>query len=492
MSLRNTIIIVVLLILIGGYALYQNHQPPPEQTPKLYTISAKDIEKIDLRSPDRDIVLECGAGDNWKIVKPIKAESEHIAVNSLADQIAGVQITGTAEEHPSNLAPFGLAVPAVTITVTMKDGKTLPSILVGKQAPIGNSVFIKTSDKPAILLVASSFGAEVNKHVDDLRTRNVFSIKPEDTRKIVITRSGAPTIELTREHDRWKLVQPRNYPADNDAVNTLLRGLINARVSQFIDDHPSDLSKYGLVNPSMTVELEGPNGKPAQMLQVGFREPSAESDATYARSTDGSNNPIYTVTNDVISAANKNFDDLRNKLVLNFNSADVSRVTIVGGPIDETLNHIAKDKWTISAADKTATAEAPVVDSLLDQLHQLKASSIVADSMNDPSRYGMMKPTVTITLYGGNGRKIDALRTSILQTTIKPQTSDEKPKTQNIGFATTSRDGAVYEIPPQSIIDLENTTNRLHSDVALTPTPSPTGSSSPVMKLATPSAAASH
>jgi hypothetical protein len=492
MSLRNTIIIVVLLILIGGYALYQNHQTPPEQTPKLYTISAKNIEKIDLRSPDRDIVLERGAGDNWKIVKPIKAESEHIAVNSLADQIAGVQITGTAEEHPSNLAPFGLAVPAVTITVTMKGGKTLPSILVGKQAPIGNSVFVKTSDKPAILLVASSFGAEVNKHVDDLRSRNVFSIKPEDTRKIVITRSGAPTVELTRDHNQWKFVQPRNYPADNDAVNTLLRGLTNARVSQFIDDHPADLSKYGLASPSMTIELEGANGKPVQTLRVGFRQPNAESDTTYARSTDGSNSPVYTITNDVVSAANKGFDDLRDKIVLSFNPADVSRATIVGGPIDETLNRVAKDKWTISVAGKTATAETPVVDSLLDQLHQLKASSIIADSMNDPSRYGMLKPTLIITLYAGNDREIDALRTSILQTITRAQTSDEKPKMQNIGYATTSRDGTVYEISSQSIIDLENTTNRLHSDVAATPAPLPTGGASPGMQSLIPSAAASH
>jgi hypothetical protein len=487
MSLRNTIIIIVLLIVVGGYALYQKHQPPPDKTPKLYHISAKDIEKIDLRSPDRDIVLKRTTDDKWDIVKPITAESEHIAVNSLANQIADLQITGTAEEHPAELAPFGLAVPAVTVTVITKDGKTLPSILVGKQTPIGNSVFLKTSDKPAVLLAASSFGAEVNKHVDDLRTRQVFSIKPEDTRKIVITRSGAPTVELVREHDHWQIVEPRNYPADSDAVNTYLRGLTNARVSQFIEDYPADLSKYGLGNPSMSVELEGANGKPSQTMLVGFREPSTESDATYARSTGGMNNPVYTVTNDVIAAANKGFDDLRDKLVLSFNPADVTRITISGGPIEETLERVDKNKWTVASNGKTAPAEQPVMASLLDQLHQLKATSIVADTMPDPSRYGMVKPTVAITLYGANGKEIEALRTSILQTTTKPQNPDEKPKTENTGYATTSRDGTVYEIPPQSVIDLENTTNRLHSDVMPTPAASPAAHPSP-----SPGAAPSH
>lgn len=476
MSLRNTVIIIILLLLVGGYALYQKHQTPPDKTPKVYQISAEDIEKIDLRSPDRNIALERSTDDQWKIVKPIEAESEHIAVSSLANQIAGVQVTGTAEDHPTNLAPFGLAVPAVTVTVTTKDGKTLPSILVGKQTPIGNSVFIKTSDKPAVLLAASSFGAEVNKHVDDLRTRQVFSIKPEDTRKIVITRSGAPTLELAREHDHWQIVEPRNYPADNDAVNTYLRGLTNARVSQFIEDFPADLSKYGLSTPSMTVELEGANGKPSQTMLVGFRDPSAESDATYARSTDAMNNPVYTVTNDVITAANKSFDDLRDKLVLNFNPADVSRITISGGPIEETLQRVDNKKWTVASNGKTATAEPPVVASLLDQLHQLKATRIVADATPDPSRYGMVKPTVVITMYGANGQEIDALRTSILQTMAKPQNSDEKPRTENAGYATTSRDGTVYEIPPQSVIDLENTTNQLHSDAVPTPAPSPVAS----------------
>ncbi|MGH7837021.1 MAG: hypothetical protein ACREQC_04255, partial [Candidatus Binataceae bacterium] len=75
MPLRNTIIVVILLLVIGGYALYQRYQPPPEKNPKVYQLDAKEIQKLELRSPDRDLVLERGGPDQWKILKPVRADA---------------------------------------------------------------------------------------------------------------------------------------------------------------------------------------------------------------------------------------------------------------------------------------------------------------------------------------------------------------------------------------------------------------------------------
>jgi len=474
MSFRNTIIVLILLVLIGGYALYVNHQPPPDKNPKVYAVKAKDIVKVDLRSPDRDIVLQ-RRGDEWEIVKPVTAPSEHFAVNSLVDQIAGVQTTGVAEEHPGELAPFGLAKPAVTVTVTTTDGETLPSVLVGKQTPIGDSVFIKVENKPAVMLAASSFGAEVNKHVDDLRSRDLFAIKPEDTRKITIVRSGEPALELSRSGGNWVIEEPRRYPADNAAVDAYVRRLTNARVAQFVVDEPSDLSKYGLASPSMTITLAGADGKP-RSVEFGYREPEASSDATYARSGEGSSRPVFTITNDMVAAVNKNFDDLRDRKVLSFKRDDVGRITLAGGPNNLTLEKDAAGKWTVSSGGKNAPAEMPVVTSLLQQLTDLKATKIVADTMSDPQRYGMTHPTVTLTLYDKGGKQIDGARGSILQITAKPRSSDEKPSTKSFGYMVAQRDATVYEVSPQSIVDLENTMNRLQSDLTPTPAPSATAS----------------
>jgi hypothetical protein len=101
MSLRNTLVVFILLIIVGGYALYLNHQPPPEANPKVYHLDAKDIRSIELKSPDRDIVVERAGAGKWNITKPVNAPADSGTVDSIANQIASLEITGTADEHPT-------------------------------------------------------------------------------------------------------------------------------------------------------------------------------------------------------------------------------------------------------------------------------------------------------------------------------------------------------------------------------------------------------
>jgi len=473
MPLRNTIIVIVLLLAIGGYALYQRHQPPPEKNPKVYTLDAKDIQKIELRSPGRDLVLERSGPDQWKIMKPVEAEADHFAVDAIANQIAGLEITDTADEAPTDLAPFGLKVPAVTVTVTTKEGKTLPPILVGEQAPIGNAGFIKVADKPAVLLVNPAFAAMVNKHLDDVRSHNFFTFKPDDAHHITLTK-GLQTLELKRgAGDRWTIVKPRDYPADDAAVASFLRALGAAQVTRFIDDQPSDPSKYGLVNPSLAITLASAANGPAETMRFGFNQPEADANATYARTGDSLDSPVYTVATSVFNLANKSFDDLRDKTVMNFDPKSVNSLHFVGGPVDETLARTADKKWTISSQDKTAAAEFPVAESMLDQLHSLRATKIPQDPMTDPKQFGMVTPTLTITLADKDGKELGALRASMLEITQAAENSDQKPVRTSTGYVTTSLDPAVFEVNAQAVRDLEETANRLRSDVLPTPTPSP-------------------
>src|SRR5438445_12264022 len=102
MSSRSTIIVLILLIIVGGYALYLNHQPPPETNPNVYHLDAKDIQKVELRSPDRDIVLERGKGADWNIVRPLLAKAEAVKIDSIATQIADLAVTDTADNNPSD------------------------------------------------------------------------------------------------------------------------------------------------------------------------------------------------------------------------------------------------------------------------------------------------------------------------------------------------------------------------------------------------------
>ncbi|MBV8358133.1 MAG: DUF4340 domain-containing protein [Deltaproteobacteria bacterium] len=484
MQTWKTIVVIILLVVIGGYAYYVSRHPV-EQTPKLNAISAGDIQQIELRSRTRDIVVE-RTKDGWRFVKPIQGEADRTTVDSMADAIAGLQITGSISETPADLAPFGLQNPAVNVIVTTKNHRVLPAIMVGKDTPVGNSSYIKSEQKPGILLVANSFPSQVEKSVDDLRPRSLIGLKPDEIREVVLDSNNGVPLELTKKGDQWTIAKPKPYAADNSAVQQLLETITNARVADFIDDNPSDLSKYGLANPSFKLTLYGGKANAQQSLLFGFKQPQPDKGALYARRGEGNDQPVITVNSYVLNDINKSFDDLRDKTVFGFDRTKVDHVMIVSPKFDETLARAGGSKWNIVSNDKRAAAEPLVADSLLDQLHDLKATRIIEDPMTHPEHYGMVKPTLILTAYTKDGKELGTLRVSRMEVTLKPNnpssenTDASKLQKQNFAYATTSAVSAVYEIPIQSATDLENTVNRLHSDTA-TPAsakPSPAAASS--------------
>jgi hypothetical protein len=354
--------------------------------------------------------------------------------------------------------------------------------MVGKDTPVGNSAYIKSEQKPGILLVANSFPSQMEKTVDDLRPRTLIGFQPNQIRKVVLDSSGGVPLELTKKGQHWIIDQPKTYPADDAAVQQLLETATNARVADFIEDNPSDLSKYGLANPSFKLIVNGGKSDAQESLLFGFKQPQPETGGIYARRGEGNDQPVITVEGYVLNGINKNIDDLRDKTVLGLDRSKVDHMMIVSPRFEETLARAGAGKWSIVSNDKTAAPEGLVVDSLFDQLHDLKGTKIVEDPMTHPDHYGMVKPTLTFTAYSKDGKDLGTVHVSKVEVILKPTGANAealKPQQRNFAYATTSMDSAVYEIPLQMASDLENTVNRLHSDATRPASPKPSAAAAP-------------
>ena len=169
---RNTLIALVVLLIIGGYAFVNYYFSKPEAVKTAFNIKADDIAKIDLKYPDRDLVLEHKPGDQWIITKPIGAFADQTTAGNLARAIADCQITKTVEDKADNLAPFGLDKPQVTVIVTDTKGKTLPGAR-GREGYAGRIFRLPEVRRPAANhadLVGVSLGDEQD-HRPDARSR---------------------------------------------------------------------------------------------------------------------------------------------------------------------------------------------------------------------------------------------------------------------------------------------------------------------------------
>ena len=222
---RNTLIALVVLLILGGYAFvnYYFSKPLPVQT--ALNIKPDDIAKIQLKYPNRELVLERKPGEQWVITKPFGAIADQTTATNLARAISECQITKTVEDKADSLAPFGLDKPQVTVTVTDTKGKTLPGLEVGKITPVGFSSYLKYTNQPQIMLTSSAFSSGMNKTPDQMRDRELMSFRVDDVQKLLITHDDGSQIEIDRDGDKWKILKPADYQADPTQVRQILTTL---------------------------------------------------------------------------------------------------------------------------------------------------------------------------------------------------------------------------------------------------------------------------
>ncbi|MHB8383908.1 MAG: DUF4340 domain-containing protein, partial [Candidatus Binataceae bacterium] len=299
---RNTIIALVVLLIIGGYAFSLSYFSKPIPAEKLLSVSAGDIAKIELKYPDRVLAVERPKGGVWRIVQPIGVDAEQNTVNNLARAIANAQVTRTVEEKSTDLAPFGLAHPAVIITVTTFAGKTLAPIEVGKTTPIGFSAYVMRGGNPAVMLTSSAFPAGMNKTVDQLRNRDLMTFKVDGVSHFTIAKDDGSVIDIDRDGDQWKFTKPGNYLADPTRVRQLLSALLEVKAADFIADTPASVSQYGLEKPHLTITVYGKGGAQESLL-FGFKQSEQGKDGIYVRR--GERTPVYTVHEWVMNAVDR-------------------------------------------------------------------------------------------------------------------------------------------------------------------------------------------
>src|SRR5215831_5319347 len=342
MRFRNTIIVLVLALLVGAYAYYSAYYNREAPAQKVLNVEPGDIESIDLKYPDREIRLERPKGGDWRIVKPIGTDADQTASNNLARAIADAVVTKTVEDKPTDLEPFGLAKPATVVTVTTYGGQRLPGIEVGKTTPVGFNAYIKTTDRPAVMLTSSAFPAGMNKTVDQMRSRDLMTFKVDDITRFTISKDNGQTIEVTRDGDKWRITKPAGYLADPTQVRQLLSTLVDAKVADFVADAPASVTQYGLEKPHLTVSVFAKNNTAESML-FGFKQTEQGKDGVYVRR--GERSPVYTVHQWVVGNLDRTLFDLRDKTVFGFEPSAVASVDARVGSDNFLLKRAPGGKW---------------------------------------------------------------------------------------------------------------------------------------------------
>jgi hypothetical protein len=131
---RTTIAAVVLfLILAGGVWALDRVQGPPKTDTTVYVLEIKDgdVQRIDVNTAQGTTAFERAEPVGWQFVSN-REPADLGRVNSVVTRLSKLRSSAKVTDKVGDLGTYGLAPPADTATLTMKDGTTYRILIGGK------------------------------------------------------------------------------------------------------------------------------------------------------------------------------------------------------------------------------------------------------------------------------------------------------------------------------------------------------------------------
>ena len=292
--LQKQFLTAAVVVVAGGgaglYTLYEKVKTPEarllehRESQRLFQFGWVDVEEGQLRSPTATIsfaLTEAG----WRLTKPLEWPGNAEAFESLLNSMAGLIIDRKLTESAdlTQLVQEGLDRPAVTLSVKLKDGRTL-TLHVGRKNKLLDRYPVTDADKQRIGLVEPSGYWNYTRSVDEFRSKQVFATSDDDIRQVeIVSGNGEQQYSLVVEDEGWRLDRPGapSTKADDKIVNLFLQRITtDFDADDYLTDaySDSDGSKYGLAPPTLRMRLHTADGKLG--AAIGFVTPEGAEDPT--------------------------------------------------------------------------------------------------------------------------------------------------------------------------------------------------------------------
>jgi hypothetical protein len=215
-------------------------------------------------------------GESWKMTAPAAARTDATAVDNMIGRLATGQMKAltTADAPAVDLAKYGLAKPAVEVTLGAGSART--GLLIGTTAEGGTDVYAKDVSRPMVFTVEKAIGDDIKKTPGDFRTKDVFDARAFTTTHLDVTRGGTTTAfekkKVTEKDDKgkdkepvdkWSQTQPAPAkPVDTSKIEDAVGKFTSLRADSFVDKLPAGATEL------LTVNTKFDDGKKSEKVVI--------------------------------------------------------------------------------------------------------------------------------------------------------------------------------------------------------------------------------
>ncbi len=345
MKWRSSLLYLLVLLMLGGYYYYfevvQKRQKDMAamEAKKIFRFPVDGVSALTFAAAGKETIELKKEGD-WRIVGPIAAEADKSSVDDFLNALSNLQAEREVAAAPDDLKPFGLLPPSLVIGI--QAGEKRIELLVGDKNPVGEASFAKTSDRPAVFLIAEGNRPVLNRGLDELRRRQLFSFQLVDVVAVAVRWDGgnAIAVELTSNEREWQAPGDPKVRIKKSKVDNVIEQVHWLRAQQFLENDPRNLPSYGLEPPFAAVTMRLKSGENAE-LRLAKKEKDEKQIAALSSQLPS----VVQVAAGILSDLPKDLLALQDRSLSNFKPDAVSEVEWSRGDSQGCAVRLDESNW---------------------------------------------------------------------------------------------------------------------------------------------------
>ncbi len=368
MNTRTTMLLLAAVLALGAYIQFgERGRDTMEQRRANARLALRfepeDVTALRIDTPAGLFTL-VQSNAVWRITSPSRGPADGNAVMRLLDTMAALrrsEIITAGEQVSLGLDPaeYGFAPPRARITLDIP-GRTM-TLLIGRDAPGGDQVYLMLEGQPDILVTSRDLIAALPGSLLDLRDRRLFGSQPGRIRRIEIEARDRIFHAYRTEEEQWMIERPAPARGANSEIRQWLDRLYEFRITEFVADSVAAASLYGFEDPYIQIALASDPKALPHVLKIG-RPADVNNSSFYAMIV--GQEAVFTVDQATVEWLRYDPAGFRDPRVMTIPAVAITYIQMSEGDRTLVLQRSTQQIWEVTAP-KRLTADDRKVQQLL-------------------------------------------------------------------------------------------------------------------------------
>lgn len=269
---------------------------------QLLSIDSNDVTRITVDNEDGHFAFDW-QDTGWVLVSEDQFPINTYAVAAICTYACNVSSEKTVAFDCEDTSIYGFDNPVTLKIYTTKTDEEHPYvIMVGDSTPTYDAYYAMIGGSNDVYTIDYNTGSIFCVAKNSLRNNYLFDVTTSMFTAYRLERGGKVITELKRGSDNnVVLTTPAGFDVSKVNIDDLIDRVTRVTFSEFIEDHPQDLAKYGLDDPHTKLFLEAQsNGQPIKE-EIWFGKQTSDLDTADMYGYSATLDLVFTVKRNDVS-----------------------------------------------------------------------------------------------------------------------------------------------------------------------------------------------